>query len=224
MRALLSAVWILIISLSVVRLSAAELPVAVESSGSAEVDDLVRQLVSDWPAPYPTGYTKFSPEAAATPYRSPQVTSAMLRLKALGPRIYPILVKHRADDRYSFSDAPATWANRTVGEAILEVLSDGHLTHSGYKYRRTLSGSVVYLSFQDYLQDRDPERWAEWAKNKNPLEIQLDFIEWSLEKERARGFADEPQRRKVLEFYAQARESVRRQYADLAAPSGPSKP
>lgn len=224
MRACLSVVCLLLTCLTALRLPAAELPVAVESSGAAEVDALVRQLVSDWPAPYPTGFTKFSPEAATLPYRSPQVASAMLRLKALGPRIYPILVKHRGDDRYSYSDASSTWANHTVGEAIIEILCDGHGSHSGYKYRRTPNGSVVYLSFQDYLQDRDPERWAEWAKGKNSLEIQMDFIDWSLEKERARGFADEPQRRKVLEFYAQARESVRRQYADLAAPSGPAKP
>lgn len=206
-------------------LSAAELPLTVEDSGSREIETLVRQLISERPAPYPTGYSDLPNEAVvAAPYRTARVTAAMLQLKALGTRIFPVLVKHLGDDRYSFSDVSAAWINHSVGDAVVEVLSDGHLTHSGYKFRRSPSGQVIYLSFHDYLQAREPERWAEWARSRRQLEIQNDFIDWSLEQERARGFADEPQRRKVLEFYQQARAEVQRLYANRPVNPAPATP
>lgn len=212
-----SALWL--------RASGSEIPLAVEGSGSKKVDALVLQLVSMRPAPHPSGYTGMTVEEdMALPYMTPQVGAAILNLKRMGTVIFPDLVKHLRDDRYSFSDVSACWANLTVGDAVLDVLSDGHYMIPGYKFRHTPSGSVVYLSFKDYLDARNPEKWAEWAKTKSRFQIQMDFIDWCVSKEQERGFTDEVQRKGVLARYAQAREEARKQYSEPGGAANRGQP
>ena len=113
----------------------------------------------------------------------------MKNLKQLGPPAFPALVKHLGDDRYSYSDVLAAWLNHGVGDAVVEVLDDGHYMYSGYKFRETPSHSGgAYLSFDGYLRARGPEAWAEWAKSKSRLEVQMDFIDWCILKENERGY------------------------------------
>lgn len=188
--------------------------VSVEASGSEDVDELVRQLVSQRPAPYPSGYSD-SPTAVvvANRYSTPEVEAALKRLKEMGPEIFPSLVKHLGDDRYSYSGVVAAWLNFRVGDAIVNILSDGYYMHSGYKFRNAPSGfNEGYFSFGDYLHDRGAEAWAEWAKSKMRLDIQLDFIDWCIEKENERGYVDEAQRKQVLDNYEAAREGVKKDY------------
>lgn len=204
---------------------AADIPLTVEDSGSKEVDELVLQLVSTRPAPHPDGYWGMTAEEdMAVPYMTAQVSNALVRLKAMGPVIFPALVKHLRDDRYSFSDISAAWDNLTVGDAVVEVLSDGHEMYSGYKARKTPSGSAVYLSFRDYLRAQAPEKWAAWAKDKTRLEIQLGFIDWCVLQEKQRGFVDEAQRKHLLSRYEEARKEVRRQYSEPGGPANRSRP
>jgi hypothetical protein len=161
---------------------AAGYPVSVEDSGSEVVDTLVHQLVSRRPAPFRSGYSD-TPIAVvfANRYCTSEVESALKGLKKLGPAIFPALVKHLQDDRYSYSDVWAAWLNHTVGDAVMEVLDDGHYAHGGYKSRETPSGfDGSYLSFGDYLKARSAAAWAEWAKSKSRLDIQIDFIDWCL--------------------------------------------
>jgi len=212
---------VLILLSTVGSLLASDLPLTVEDSGSPEVDALVLQLVSSRPAPYPSGSSRMMVKADwGVPYMTPQVSNAIVKLKAMGTAIFPALVKHLSDDRYSFSDISAAWGNLTVGDAVVNVLSDGHYMVSGYKFRKTPSGSAVYLSFKDYLDARGPEKWSGWAKNKSRLDIQLDFIDWCTSKEQERGFTDEAQRKGVLGRYARAREEVRKEYSE---PDGAAK-
>jgi hypothetical protein len=96
--------------------------------------------------------------------------------------------------------------------------------YSGYKGRETPSGFATYLSFEGYLRDKGPEKWAEWAKNKTRLEIQEDFIEWCVVKERARGFTDADQEKKLLETYQRAREEVRKEYSEPVGAANGSQP
>ena len=200
---------------------AADLPLAVEDSGSKEVDRLVLQLVSTRPAPHPNGYSDMTAqEEMAVPYMTTQVSNALVRLKAMGPVIFPALVRHLRDDRYSFSVIVAGWLNLTVGDAVVEVLSDGHEMYSGYKGRERPSGWVAYLSFEDYLRAQGAEQWADRAKSKTRLEIQLDFIDWCVAKEEERGFTGEAQRERILQTYKQARDRVTKQYSK---PAGPTK-
>ena len=105
-----------------------------------------------------------------------------------------------------------------ISDAVVEVLDDGHYGYSGYKWRDTPSGSGAgYLSFHAYLKARDAEAWAEWAKAKPQLDIQLDFINWCIGEEKERGFVDEAQKTKILGRYEHARQQVKKEYSDGAA-------
>ncbi len=206
-------------------LVASDLPLTVEDSGSKEVDALVLQLVSARPAPHASGYTRVTAqEEMAVPYMTAQVSNALVQLKAMGTPIFPALVTHLRDDRYSFSITVAAWENLKVGDAVMEILSDGHDMFGGYKFRKAPSGFEVYLSFNDYLQARGPEKWADWAKNKTRLEVQLDFIDWCVSKEKERGFTDESQRKQVLDTYNRAREEVRKEYSQPGGATNRSLP
>jgi hypothetical protein len=210
----MSILLLLLLGLAV-GVQGAEIPATVEESGSKAIDALVVQLVSARPPPHPSGYSLLTAgEDVAMPYMTARVSNAIAKLKAMGTAIFPALVMHLKDDRYSFSDISAAWDNLTVGDAVLEVLSDNHYMFSGYKARQTSSGFAGFLSFNDYLKARGPVKWAAWAKNKSRLDIQLDFIHWCVVKEQERGFIDEAQRKKVLNIYAEARETVRKQYSE----------
>jgi hypothetical protein len=191
---------------------AEDLKPLVEDSGSKEVDALVLKLISQRPAPFPNSY--WGPEIDLTliPYETPEVSNAIVKLKAMGPKIFPALITHLRDDRYSFSDISAAWLNFTVGDAIVEVLSDGHYMYSGYKFRHTPSGGNVYLSFKDYIETKGPEKWAEWAKDKTKGDIQMDFIDWCVTKEKERGFTDAAQEKRLMQTYERAREQVGLEY------------
>jgi hypothetical protein len=153
----------------------------------------------------------------------------MTKLTKMGPSIFPALIKHLRDDRYSYSDISAAWDNNTVGDAVTEILSDWHYMHSGYKFRRTPAGysgkySGRYLSFTDYLDDRGAESWAEWAKNKSRLEIQMDFIDWCIAKENERGYVDEAQKMQILGLYEAARQRVKKEYSEPKGATNESQP
>jgi uncharacterized protein YdeI (BOF family) len=201
------------------RALAADIPLTAEDSAAKEVDKLVLQLVSSRPAPHPNGYWgTTAAEEMAVPYMTSQVSNALVMLKALGPAIFPALVKHLRDDRYSFSDISGPWENFTVGDAVVEVLSDGDEMFSEYKART--SRWAVYLSFKSYHSVKDPEKWAERAKSKTRLEIQLDFLDWFFFKEtkKKRGFVEEAQGKDIVDRYEGAWQEVRKQYSESSGP------
>ena len=145
------------------------------------------------------------------PYMTAEVSNALVVLKRAGPRIYPALVKHLYDDRYSYSGILQAWINLSVGYAIGDVLSDGHSTYCGY--RKTPSGFSDNVSFREYLRKKGPEKWADWAKNKSKLEIQNDFIDWCISKEKELGFVDDAQQKEILGIYQKAKERVQKEYS-----------
>jgi hypothetical protein len=192
-------------------------PVSVAESGDKKVDALVRQLVSERPAPFPGGYSGPELDAIWVFYDTPEVEAARKSLKEMGPTIFPALVKHLVDDRYCYSFVNEAWDNFNVRDAVVDILDDGYYMHSGYKYRKTPSAAGgSYLSFDDYLRARGAEVWAEWAKSKTRLEIQMDFIDWSIKKENERGYTDDAQRKSVLENYERARQRVKEKYSKPA--------
>jgi hypothetical protein len=206
--------------------TALDIPLAVEDSGLKAVDALVLQLVSMRPAPHPSGYWLTTvDEEMAVPYMTPQVSNSIVKLKAMGTSIFPALVKHLKDDRYSYSDIVEAWLNFTVRDAVVQVLDDGHYMHSGYKSRPTPSGSGgMYLSFDGYLRARGAEAWAEWAKSKSRLDVQTDFIDWCIKSENERSYVDEAQKKQILENYERARRSVRKEYSEPAGPPSGTLP
>lgn len=184
--------------------------IVVADSGSPEVDELVRGLVSLRPAPLPTGYWNVNREELGMTffgrYITPEVEAAIEKLKQKGPEIYPALVKHLRDDRYSFSGIYAAWNNRTVGNAVEEVLSDFPHPHGEYKWRDAANGKGAgFPQFLEYLNEIGAERWAAWAASRTKHEIQLVFVDWCLAEETRRGFVDDKQREHILGLYTTAR-------------------
>ncbi len=188
-------------------------PVTVENSGSEEVDALVVKMVSKRPAHYPTGYHGLMMDGNY--FITPEVEAAIQRLKSMGSRIFPALIEHLGDDRYSYSNINAAWVNYSVGAAVIAVLSDG--THCPYEYksRNTPSGQSNGLWFGQYLEDRKPAKWVEWAKNKTRSDIQMDFLQWCFAKEKERGFVDDTQRNKITEAYEKAIAETKEQQKSL---------
>ena len=80
------------------------------------------------------------------------------------------------------------------------------------------------LTFKDYLTARGAEAWAEWAKSKSRLEIQMDFIDWCIMKENERGYVDEGQKKQILEHYEAARQRVRKEYSGQDGAANGSQP
>jgi len=201
-------------------------PMSAEASGSEQVDALVCQLVSRRPAPYPSGYGEFPVAVDITGcYSTPEVEAAIKNLKQLGPKVFPALVKHLGDDRYSYSGVVQAWVNYRVRDVVLEVLGDDHELYGGYISRKTPSGSTgLMLTFKDYLNARGAEAWAEWAKSKSRLEIQMDFIDWCIVKENERGYVDEAQKKEILENYEAARQRVRKEYSGRDGAANGSQP
>jgi hypothetical protein len=120
-------------------------PIVVHESGSKEVDALVAKLVSPRPAPYPGGYpvppndTNYEkyPDLYRL-YATPEVTNAIALLKEKGPAIFPKLIRHLYDDRYSYSNMGPMlpcWENYSVGQVIAYIFWDGEEFHAGYKFR-----------------------------------------------------------------------------------------
>jgi hypothetical protein len=184
--------------------------VMVADSGSADVDALVLDLVSRRPAPYPTPYWDVN---LVGRYATPEVEAAIQKLKQMGPSIFPALVKHLRDDRYSYSESTEAWTNFSVRDAVVEILCDRYTMQCGYKARNTPNGSAGALFFEDYLEVRGAEQWAEWAKEKSRLDIQMNFIDWCVEQENKRGYVDEAQKKEVLVRYEGARGRVRKEYS-----------
>lgn len=177
------------------------LPIKTYESGFGKVDAMVQQLVSKRPAPYPTNdWTA----PLLDIYATPEVYTAKTRLTEIGPRIFPALVKHLRDDRYCYSAYISAWANISVGDTVLEILSAGTYWPCPYKGRATPSGGVLGLTFREYLNSRDLEKWAEWAKDRTRQEIQRSFLQWCLDREREVGFVDESQRNEIERRYEDA--------------------
>jgi hypothetical protein len=179
---------------------AGEPPVTVEPGGDAQVDELVSHLVSTKPAPFPSGSIRMTVNS----YETPEVAQAMDSLIKLGHKAFPALVTHLRDDRYSYSYILSAWINFSVGDAVVAILSDGLDLPYDYKSRPTPSGEKPGLYFKDYLLERGPEKWADWAKDRKRAEIQTDFFHWGLAKEKQRGFVNDEQRKEIVNAYQAA--------------------
>jgi len=195
-------------------------PVYVENSGNAQVDALVAKLVSPVPAPYPNRIHDMTDPyfLAVLGNIDPQVAHAWSALEQLGTVVYPALIKHLRDDRYSFSRDVQAWRNHTVGDAVMEILAAGPTYYGVYPSRETPDGgSVSMLFFTDYLKEQDLEKWAQWATTVTKADIQIAFITWGMKKEEERGFTSPEDREAVLGDYRRALSKYQK-----AAPAAPA--
>lgn len=170
-------------------------PTPSGNSDENQVDLLVVQLVSTRPPPKLTSEGNWVPPVTPELYQIPQVAFAKLKLLKLGLSIFPWLIKYRNDDRYSYStsqsmNGPPTpaWYDQTVGGVVMDILSESlsDITWPGYIMRDTPTAPVTAPNFYDYFRDKGPAKWAEWAKNKTRVEIQMNFIDWCIAREQRR--------------------------------------
>lgn len=80
------------------------------------------------------------------------------------------------------------WYDQTVGGVVMDILSESlsDITWPGYIMRDTPTAPVTAPNFYDYFRDKGPAKWAEWAKNKTRVEIQMNFIDWCIAREQRR--------------------------------------
>lgn len=185
--------------------------ITVEDSGNAQVDILVSQLISPVPAAHPNRWHG----DMELRYEHSQVVQARAALEKLGTAIYPALIKHIRDDRYSYSDVMAAWWNHPVGDTVIEILAAGQIYHGGYKWRTARDGrSVTMPSFRDYLDEQDVQQWAKWATSVTKADIQKNFISWGMKKEDELGFSPNKEdgnylsRETILNRYQRALEKL----------------
>ncbi|MBI1371275.1 MAG: hypothetical protein GC159_00730 [Phycisphaera sp.] len=98
----------------------------------------------------------------------------------------PSLIDHADDDRYSQTVTDSTTVNRTVGRNCVIALSrivDGDLLREKSPYS-VFSTSVIWHAYRD----GNLEEW--WSKRStwSLRQIQIDALEWRIEKVREIGF------------------------------------
>jgi len=176
----------------------------VSGSKGTSVESLIEQLVSPVPAKYPTGeWLRSDGPEDINGYINPQVEKARQQLVAMGTKIYPTLAEHVGDDRYSYSGVYAAWVNHSVGTMIADIMAEGIEPHlSGYKSRRNAGGSNGQPSFVVMIRETGGfERYASHAKARSKADLQKEYVQWHISKERSYGFTDVEQEKKVLGEY-----------------------
>ncbi|MCW1926263.1 hypothetical protein OKA05_27160 [Luteolibacter arcticus] len=223
MRSMTLAAWT--IALCPLLLAGPEASTVVEESGSPAVDALVLGLVSKRPAPIPTGgrdpLSSFLGGAEwlnrSGRCATDEVEAAFQKLKEISPKEYPHLLKHRYDDRYSYSEigphgspTRSGWTNCDVGDAVYEILCNEMSWVGGYKLREAPGGTdALPPHFSDYIEEHGGEaKWVESVSSLSRAEIDRRFLDWCIAKEEKVGFKDAAQRAEILEPYEKRKGSV----------------
>lgn len=168
-----------------------------------QVRELVEQLVS----PTPPKYLDMNPGPEIpfedlNGYMHARVAKARERLVAMGTAIYPELAKHHGDSRYSFSIVAAGWLNLSVGHMIEDIMAAGiEVSLHGYKSRANPNGSNGEPTFLEMVRAVGIERYAGHAKTRSKTQLQKEYIEWRIQKERSYGFVSPQQERDCLGPY-----------------------
>jgi len=170
----------------------------VELPGEASA--LVEALASPNEAPqiytihlrYPEGYDR---QAQA------RVRAAEEKLRAMGPKAFPALIERLDDTGYSYTECYGTWRNLKVGEVCFYIIEDqvefyGHdyATRPGADGEEVLKPSYLYT----FHTTQHLRNWWEERQDMTLRELQIEALEWNIEKERERGFTDDEQRETVL--------------------------
>ncbi|HZV34696.1 MAG TPA: hypothetical protein VFB72_09010 [Verrucomicrobiae bacterium] len=176
------------------------------------VSALIDQLASPIPAKYTNGAYDGGKIAPADfgGYFPPHFFQTEEKLIAMGTKIYPELAKHHDDSRYSCSwDDPAWW-NETVGDVIIDIMANGVAFDRMYKGRDTPHGNHGYPGFGDMMAETGIEKYARHAQSRTKTELQKEYIEWHIQKEREIGFVSRTQESAYLEPYIERLKELER--------------
>jgi hypothetical protein len=134
-------------------------------------------------------------------YEHPQVRRARAKLVSRGTSVFPELIKHLEDKRYSCSSCSAAWGNSTVGDVVGEVMAEvvgGRFHPWGYKWWENAQKSNGQPSFGQMMSERGKERYAEHAKSMTRDEVEKEYVRWYMEKEKSYGFQNAQQEEDIL--------------------------
>lgn len=176
---------------------------AVHQNDEKRVSALVDQLASPVPPKYTNGAYDGGDVTSEDygGYFPPHFIQAEEKLIAMGTKIYPELAKHHNDSRYSCSwDDPAWW-NETVGDVIVDIMERGIAFDRMYKGRETPHGNHGYPGFGDMVAEIGIEKYAQHAQSRRKAELQKEYIEWHIKKERDIGFLNTRQESFYLKPY-----------------------
>jgi hypothetical protein len=132
---------------------------------------------------------------------APQVAQARAKLVSLGTPIFPELVKHLNDKRYSFSFCSAAWVDFPVGYAVqgimAQVVEEGFRPYS-YKFRESSKGSNLQPDFGEMMREIGAEKYADHVKDTTTRQVRREYVQWYLEKEKSHGFKDKKQEQDIV--------------------------
>jgi hypothetical protein len=134
-------------------------------------------------------------------WMDPQVAKAREKLISMGTRIFPELVKHFDDKRYSYSFCYAAWVDHPVGYAVQQIMEEvveGGFRPYGYKSRHNSNGSNGQPSFGQMMREIGAEKYAEHAKGVTTKQAEKEYVQWYMEKERSHGFKNKQQEQDIL--------------------------
>jgi len=182
------------------------------NTDAAAVAKLVEQLVSPIGPPpdevkdYHGGNTdrkklEANLKALNEGWMDPQVANARKKLITMGTPIFPELVRHLNDQRYSYSFCYAAWVDHSVGYAVQQIMADvvgEGFSPCGYKLRENPSGWNSPPSFGEMMRETGAEKYAERAKGMTTKQAQKEYVKWYMEKEKGHGFKDKKQEQDIL--------------------------
>lgn len=176
------------------------------------IHDLVDRLASPEPPKYEDGtwFSNIEPTMKfSAGYEHSQVTEAERDLLEMGSKAFPELIEHLNDSRYSYSRVQSAWINHSVGDKVKEIIARQiGFKASPYIFRKNPKGRNDKPSVRQYLKEIDLKKWAERAVGLSEDELRYEFITWYIEKEKAYGFNDEKQKKKILQPYEEERVSL----------------
>ena len=164
--------WICVAALSGLAQSA-------EGISDAEIQSAIDRLASSNPDPNPKGKWLVKPPANYDQAAQRKVKDAEALLKQLGIRAFPLLVKNSGDTRYSQSMSTSIWRSFSVGRVCVMIIGtqvDSIPGRYGYKTMPEYSWQVISLN---------PESWWKKHKSSTLLEMRIEAVKWTIEKERA---------------------------------------
>ena len=134
-------------------------------------------------------------------YEHPQVAKARAKLVAMGTPIFPELVRHLQDKRYSYSFCSAAWEDYSVGHTVERIMAEvvgGRFSPYGYKWRPNAHGSNGQPNFGKMLSEFGAEKYAQHVLGMTRDQAEKEYVEWYVQKEKAYGFADPQQEEEIL--------------------------
>ncbi len=170
-------------------------------------EDLILQLRSANKNPNPNGEPFIGLPEDYDWEAQKEVTDARRKLVALGKDAFPALIDHVDEPAYSLSFSTAIMRAFSVGEVCFMILKDQvDLGEMNYKFRPGSDGKDHV--FKGYFSQFSGGRWYSqdglrtWWRGHRQMtlrEMQVEALQWRIERERAVGFPGDGDRERYLQ-------------------------